>query len=88
MKEKTSVTLSKDLLTQVDKLAGTRESRSAFIERVLKRYVRERKRAALNAKDLERINRAADRLNQEAADVLDYQAFDSERVSEPETSRN
>jgi metal-responsive CopG/Arc/MetJ family transcriptional regulator len=75
MKEKTSITLSRDVISQVDKLAGSKESRSAFIERVLRKYMRERKRAALNARDLERINRAADRLNQEAAEVLEYQAF-------------
>jgi len=82
MKEKTSITLSKDVISQVDKLAGSRESRSAFIERVLRKYVRERKRATLHARDLVRINRAADRLNREAADVLEYQAFDRNKPSE------
>jgi len=74
MKEKTSVTLSKDVLAQVDRLAGTKHSRSAFIERVLRKYLRERARAALHARDLQRINRAASRLNREAAEVLEYQA--------------
>jgi metal-responsive CopG/Arc/MetJ family transcriptional regulator len=76
MKEKTSITLSKDVITQVDKLAGSKESRSAFIERVLRKYMRQRKRAALHARDLVRINQAADRLNREAAEVLEYQAFE------------
>ncbi len=74
MKEKTSVTLSKDVLKDVDRLAGSKYSRSAFIERVLRRYLRERARAALEARDLERLNGAADRLNREAAEVLEYQA--------------
>jgi metal-responsive CopG/Arc/MetJ family transcriptional regulator len=74
MKEKTSITLSKDLLAQVDRLAGSKNSRSAFIERVLRRYVRDRRRAALHSRDLARINRAAERLNREAADVLEYQS--------------
>jgi metal-responsive CopG/Arc/MetJ family transcriptional regulator len=82
MKEKTSITLSKDVITQVDRLAGSEESRSAFIERVLRRYMRERKRAALNARDLVRINRAADRLNREAAEILEYQAFDATKPAE------
>jgi metal-responsive CopG/Arc/MetJ family transcriptional regulator len=82
MKEKTSITLSKEVITQVDRLAGSEESRSAFIERVLRRYIRERKRAALNARDLVRINRAADRLNREAAEVLEYQAFDVTKPAE------
>jgi metal-responsive CopG/Arc/MetJ family transcriptional regulator len=74
MKEKTSITLSKDVLKSVDRLAGSKHSRSAFIERVLRRYLRERAKAALQARDLERINNAADRLNLEVAEVLDYQA--------------
>ncbi len=76
MKEKTSITLSRDLLTGIDRLAGSDCSRSAFIERVLRRYLREQVRAQANARDLERINHAAERLNSEAADVLDYQATD------------
>ncbi|HYT22408.1 MAG TPA: ribbon-helix-helix protein, CopG family [Candidatus Polarisedimenticolia bacterium] len=74
MKEKTSITLSKDVLKDVDRLAGSKYSRSAFIERVLRRYLRERAKAALEARDLERLNGAADRLNREAAEVLEYQA--------------
>jgi metal-responsive CopG/Arc/MetJ family transcriptional regulator len=74
MKEKTSITLSRDILAGIDRMAGAGGSRSAFIEHVLRRYFREQVRAQANARDLERINQAADRLNSEAADVLDYQA--------------
>jgi metal-responsive CopG/Arc/MetJ family transcriptional regulator len=74
MKEKTSITLSREILTGIDRLAGGQGSRSAFIERVLRRYLRQQVRAQSNARDLERINQAADRLNSEAIDVLDYQA--------------
>lgn len=74
MKLKTSITLSKEVLENVDRLAGSKHSRSAFIERVLRKYLRDRSRAALQAQDLERINNAADRLNLEAAEVMDYQA--------------
>ena len=74
MKEKTSITLSRELLTGIDRLAGSHGSRSAFIERVLRRYLRDQVRAQANARDLKRINQAAGRLNSEAADVLDYQA--------------
>lgn len=77
MKEKTSITLSKDILVSVDRLAGSKLSRSAFIERVLRKYFRERAKAAQHARDVERINRAADQLNREAADVLEYQASDN-----------
>lgn len=74
MKEKTSITLSGDVLAAIDRVAGSKQSRSAFIERVLREFLRERARTALQARDLERINNAAQRLNAEAADVLEYQA--------------
>lgn len=79
MKAKTSLTLSSDLLKRIDRLAGARRSRSAFIERVLRRYLAERARAARNARDLELINRAADLLNAEAEDVLRYQTLPEDR---------
>ena len=74
MKEKTSITLSKDLLVRVDRLAGSKQSRSAFIERVLRKYFRDRRRTSIQARDLELLNQAADRLNREADEVLEYQA--------------
>jgi metal-responsive CopG/Arc/MetJ family transcriptional regulator len=73
MKQKTSITLSSDILARVDDLAGSELSRSALIEQVLRNYFRERARSQVEARDLERINAAADRLNSEAADVLEYQ---------------
>ena len=74
MKEKTSITLSGEVLAAIDRLAGSKQSRSAFIERVLREFVRERARVLVQAKDQERINAAAHRLNAEANDVLEYQA--------------
>jgi metal-responsive CopG/Arc/MetJ family transcriptional regulator len=82
MKEKTSITLSKDVLARIDRLAGSKHSRSAFIERVLRRYLRQRERAAMNARDLALINRAAERLNREAEEVLKYQAADSQSTEQ------
>jgi predicted transcriptional regulator len=76
MKEKTSITLSPDILAKVDHLAGSKLSRSAVIEQVLRDYFLERGRRAVHARDLGRINAAADRLNVEAAEVLEYQASD------------
>jgi metal-responsive CopG/Arc/MetJ family transcriptional regulator len=73
MKEKTSITLSTDVLAGIDRLAGSKRSRSAVIEYALRRYLTERTRARIQARDLEQLNRAADELNAEAADVLDYQ---------------
>ena len=74
MKKKTSITLSSDVLAKVDHVAGSKLSRSAFIEGVLRTYFRERALGKIHARDLERINAAADRLNSEAEDVLTYQA--------------
>ncbi|MGO9168398.1 MAG: hypothetical protein ACLP56_16150 [Candidatus Sulfotelmatobacter sp.] len=42
----------------------------------LRRYIREKLRAHTHGDDLERINRAADQLNSEVEDVLEYQASD------------
>jgi hypothetical protein len=44
----------------------------------LRQYLREQAKAAIEARDLALLNDAADRLNQEAADVLDYQAADEQ----------
>ncbi|MCU1297552.1 MAG: hypothetical protein JWO91_1830 [Acidobacteriaceae bacterium] len=78
MKEKTSITLSTDVLSGIDRLAGSKHSRSAFIEGVLRRYLRERARQAVEARDLEKINIAAERLNSEAADVMEYQSIEGQ----------
>jgi metal-responsive CopG/Arc/MetJ family transcriptional regulator len=74
MKEKTSITLSGEVLAAIDRIAGSKQSRSAFIERVLREFLRQRARAAVQARDLERINAAAQRLNAEASDVMEYQS--------------
>jgi metal-responsive CopG/Arc/MetJ family transcriptional regulator len=76
MKAKISVSLSREVLAGIDRLAGTKHSRSAVIERILRKYLREHAKAATEARDLAILNDAADRLNLEAADVLNYQAAD------------
>jgi metal-responsive CopG/Arc/MetJ family transcriptional regulator len=73
MKIKTSITISDDLLAAVDKLAGEGGSRSAVIERVLRDHIARRSRARVRARELDALNGQADRLNAEAADVLEYQ---------------
>ncbi|HET6180875.1 MAG TPA: hypothetical protein VFE61_28405 [Candidatus Sulfotelmatobacter sp.] len=76
MKEKTSITISKEVLTDIDRIAGSKQSRSAFIEGVLVQHLRQRARARREARDLELINQAADELKAEVEDVLGYQALD------------
>jgi metal-responsive CopG/Arc/MetJ family transcriptional regulator len=74
MKGKISITLSQEVLAGIDRLAGRKYSRSAVIEQALREYLRQRERAAMNARDLEILNREADRLNAEAEDAFQYQA--------------
>ena len=76
MKEKTSITLSPDILAKVDRVAGSKLSRSAVIEQVLRNFFLERNRRKLHARDVQRINASADRLNKEAAEVLEYQSLE------------
>ena len=74
MKRKTSVTLSEDILQQLERVAGAGASRSGYIDRLLRRHFRKRERMLVERRDLKRINAAAARLNAETEDVLDYQS--------------
>ena len=74
MKEKTSVTLSPDILVGIDRLAGTKRSRSAFIEDVLRQYLRDQVKAERRARDLAILNKYANELNRDAEDGLEDQA--------------
>jgi metal-responsive CopG/Arc/MetJ family transcriptional regulator len=83
MKEKTSVTLSREVLSGIDRIAGPKRSRSAFIEAVLLRYLREEANAARDAREIELINQLADELNAEAEDVMRYQVLPSGEPDDP-----
>lgn len=74
MKEKTSITLSKEVLSGIDRAAGSKQSRSAFIEAVLAQYLRQRIRVERDQRDLAIINRNAEQLNRDAVDALEHQA--------------
>lgn len=74
MKVKTSITLSKALLKEIDSMIGKDSTRSAFIEYAVKEHISLRKMSLRDRKDLYRINQSADELNREAEDVLSYQA--------------
>jgi len=73
MKVKTSVAFSRDLLTAIDRYAGGRSRRSAFIERAVRSYLSFQPNGS--RRDLAIINRRARRLNEEAEDVLGYQVI-------------
>ena len=74
MKQKTSITLSSDILAEVDRTAGSKASRSAFIENVLREYFKAKVREAINRRDLELINANADYLTRESAEFDKYQS--------------
>lgn len=73
MKVKTSVTLPKDLLLSVDAFTGKKHKRSAVIETALRQYIARETPKSLNQRDMEIINANAEKLNEEALDVLEYQ---------------
>ncbi len=75
MKVKTSITLSEDLLEEVDSMAVNYKNRSEFIEIALRKMIAQMNREQLDARDMEIINQHLDELNAEAKDVLEYQVI-------------
>ena len=73
MKVKTSITLSEELLEQIDLLPTPHQNRSAFLETAAWVYIEQLRREEQAARDLEILNRRADYLNAELADALQYQ---------------
>jgi metal-responsive CopG/Arc/MetJ family transcriptional regulator len=74
MKTKTSLTLSGDLIARIDKLAGSKVSRSSYIEQILRDFVDGRAQARKDAREVAAINRHAAQLNAEMSDALSVQA--------------
>jgi metal-responsive CopG/Arc/MetJ family transcriptional regulator len=74
MKSKTSLTLSEDLVASIDKLAGPKVSRSAYIEQILREFVDRRAQARKDARETALINRHSAQLNAEMTDALSFQA--------------
>jgi metal-responsive CopG/Arc/MetJ family transcriptional regulator len=74
MKAKTSLTLSEDLIASIDKLAGRKISRSAYVEKILREFVDRRTLARKAAREVASINRHAVQLNSEMSDALSFQA--------------
>lgn len=72
MKVKTSVTLSEELLAAIDQQTLTK-NRSVLIEEATWNYLRSRRRKEREKRELDRINKNADVLNNEALDVIDFQ---------------
>ena len=70
MRVKTSITLPKDLLGRLDQVD---KNRSALLERAAIAYLTQIERQARDRRDVEIIDRNAERLNREAMDTLEYQ---------------
>lgn len=73
MKVKTSVTLSQELLAEIDLLPAY-HNRSLFLETAAWAYLEHLSYEERERRDLEILNARADYLNAEMADVLLYQA--------------
>jgi metal-responsive CopG/Arc/MetJ family transcriptional regulator len=69
VRAKTSITLPEELLGRLDRVD---KNRSTLIERAARAYLAEMERQARDRKDIEIIDRHADRLNREAIDTLEY----------------
>ncbi|MEK6657821.1 MAG: ribbon-helix-helix domain-containing protein [Nitrospirota bacterium] len=73
MKIKTSITLSDEIIKDIDEVFGRTQNRSKFIENVLRDFIRKQAQKKRDLKDLDILNNKADALNKEAEDVLSYQ---------------
>jgi len=71
MKTKTSLSLSGDVLAELDLAIGPEGNRSAFVETLIKRYFRDLRRAERDRRDAEIYARMARDPDFES-DVLDY----------------
>jgi hypothetical protein len=67
---KTSITLPKELLGRLDRV---NKNRSALLEQAGLSYLAQLERQVLDRKDIEIIDRHAERLNREAMETLEYQ---------------
>jgi metal-responsive CopG/Arc/MetJ family transcriptional regulator len=74
MRAKTSVSLTEDLLAEIDRVAGRDVNRSEFLERAAWDRIALLKRQRREARDARILNRRARALNSEAFDVLEYQS--------------
>lgn len=73
MRVKTSVTLEEDTIQAVDELASSGSNRSRIIETAVVEYIERWRRDRREARDLEILNRHAEKFAREMEDVLTYQ---------------
>jgi metal-responsive CopG/Arc/MetJ family transcriptional regulator len=76
MKIKTSITLSQDLLREVDaRVEAQQRSRSEFIEEALRAFLAHADRKALQLREAALLRKHARALNAEMAEVLEFQVL-------------
>ena len=73
MKIKTSITLSEELISEIDELSSQYGNRSRLIEQALRDFLAAEAKRRRDLQDSEILNQRADALNKEAEDVLSYQ---------------
>lgn len=74
MKVKTSVSLSKTLISEIDQYLGSNLNRSQFIEIAVSEYMDHLKRQKREDRDRKLINEHHEALNEFMTDVLEYQS--------------
>jgi metal-responsive CopG/Arc/MetJ family transcriptional regulator len=74
MRTKTSVSLSDELLAQIERLGGRSVNRSEFLEKAGWDRIAMLKRRRREARDRKILDAQAGSMNAEALDVLEYQA--------------
>ncbi|MDP2168484.1 MAG: ribbon-helix-helix domain-containing protein [Thermodesulfovibrionales bacterium] len=72
MKVKTSITISEELVRDMDEMYGGK-NRSELIERAVRDFLEKEAQKKRDYKDMGIINKNAARLNREAEDVMSYQ---------------
>lgn len=75
MRKEVRVSLSSDLVAALDAKLKDREDASEFIEEPVRRSLARQTHDEDSERDIEIINRNAHQLNEEAEDVLGYQAL-------------
>jgi len=76
MKVKTSITLSEDLLREIDaRVEAQQRSRSEFIEEAVRAFLAHADRLSLQAREAALLRQHAAALNAEMSDILEYQAL-------------
>jgi metal-responsive CopG/Arc/MetJ family transcriptional regulator len=73
MKRKTSITLSEEIVREIDELCSRYGNRSLLIERAIRDFLTAEAKRKRDMQDSEILNRRGDALNKEAKDVLSYQ---------------